>query len=199
MKTNKIKAIILLISSIITVNALAQTNQDEKSNIELKSISPIEKTGYKKLKRSHWISHTEIIIDATPEQVWNVLCDTKSYPEWNQIIVKMDGRIVDKSSLDVLFKSGIDAKPKKFHHDTLHVEDGVVFYWSDVFAMGIKDKHSFRVQTTDDGKTKFIQADQAKGGATWLFGKTISKRVIELYPIFNKSLKAEVEKRYPKK
>jgi hypothetical protein len=64
--------------------------------MELKEISPIEKVGYEKLKSSHWVSHTEIIIDASPEQVWSVLTDTKSYGDWNEIILKIDGEIVDK-------------------------------------------------------------------------------------------------------
>jgi len=198
MRTIKLKAIILSIFTLVAVNAMAQTKEHTSSNIELKSISPIEKVGYKKLKSSHWVSRTEILIDATPEQVWSVLNDTKSYPDWNEIIVKMDGKIVDKGKVDVLFKAGPKAKPRLYHNN-LVVKDGVEFYWSEKQAMGIKDRHSFSVEPTDDGKTKFIQADQTKGGATWLLGKTISKRVIKVYPIFNQSLKAEVEKRYLKK
>lgn len=166
--------------------------------MELKNISPIEKVGYEKLKSGHWISHTEIIIDATPEQVWSVLTDTESYPNWNEIILKMDGKIVDQSKIDVLFKAGPKAKPQLYHHDKLHVIDGVEFYWSDVQTMGIRDKHTFRVEATSDGKTKFIHSDQVIGGATWLLGKMASKVQVDVYPMFNRSLKAEVERRYPK-
>lgn len=164
--------------------------------MELKNISPIEKVGYQKLKMSHWVSHTEIIIDATPEQVWSVLTDTESYPNWNEIILKMDGKIQDKGKVDVLFKAGPKAKPQWFHHEAIFVVEGVEFYWSDVQTMGIKDRHCFRVEATNDGKTRFIHSDQVSGGMTWLFGKIAINTQMSVYPMFNRSLKAEVERRY---
>ncbi len=165
--------------------------------MELKSISPLEKVGYQKRKMSHWVSHTEIIIDATPAQVWSVLTDTESYPNWNDILLKIDGKIVDGGKVDVLFKAGPKAKPQLFHNN-LYVEEGVEFYWSQVQAMGIKDRHCFRVEATEGGKAKFIQSDQALGGLTWLIGKMAVNIQLDVYPNFNRSLKAEVERRYPK-
>ncbi len=189
--------VIFLLGSCSTTQQrrLSNNQQNEIETMELKNISPIEKVGYKKLKSSHWISHTEIIIDATPEQVWSVLTDTESYPKWNEIILKMDGKIVDKGKVDVLFKAGQKAKPQLFHNN-LFVEDGVEFYWSQVQAMGIKDRHCFRVEPLDGGKTRFIQSDQALGGLTWLLGKIASKTQLDVYPIFNRSLKKEVERRF---
>ncbi len=166
--------------------------------MELKNISPLEKVGYQKLKMSHWVSHTEIIIDAKPEQVWSVMTDTENYGNWNDIILKINGKIKDKGKVDVLFKAGPKAKPQWFHHDTIHVEQGVEFYWSDVQTMGIKDRHCFRVEPTQDGKSKFIHSDQVLGGMTWLVGKMAINLQMNVYPMFNRSLKAEVERRYPK-
>jgi hypothetical protein len=166
--------------------------------MELKNISPIEKIGYKKLKSGHWASHTEIIIDATPEQVWSVLIDTERYGKWNDIILEIKGKIEDQSPVDVLFKAGPKAKPQWFHHDTIYVEQGVQFYWSDIQTMGIKDRHCFRVETADGRKTKFIHTDEVIGGMTWLIGKMAINIQMDVYPMFNRSLKAEVEKRFPK-
>lgn len=156
------------------MHAVAQTNEGNSSNIELKNISPIEKIGYKRLKSSHWLTYTEIIIEATPEQVWSVLTDTERYGDWNDIIVKIDGKIQDQGKVDVLFKAGPKAKPQ-LYLNTLFVEPGVEFYWSQVQAMGIKDRHCFRVELVEGNKTRFIQSDQAQGGMTWLFGKLAEK------------------------
>jgi hypothetical protein len=164
--------------------------------MELKSISPNEKIGYQKLKLSHWISHTEIIINATSEQVWSVLIDTENYGKWNDIILKIDGKIKDKGKVDVLFKAGPKAKPQLYHHEAIHVIEGVEFYWSDVQAMGIKDRHTFRVESLEGGKTKFIHSDQVIGGLTWLIGKMAINIQLSVYPIFNRSLKEEVERRF---
>ncbi|MGF1565414.1 MAG: hypothetical protein ACFCUH_08605 [Flavobacteriales bacterium] len=165
--------------------------------MELKSISPIEKVGFQKKTGRHWISHTEIIIDALPEQVWSVLTDTASYSKWNDIILKIDGKIIDKGTVDVLFKAGPKAKPQLFHNH-LFVEEGVEFYWSQVQALGIKDRHCFRVEPLGKGQTRFIQSDQALGGMTWLLGKIAVNTQMNVYPMFNRSLKKEVECRYPK-
>lgn len=167
-------------------------------NMELKNISPIEKVGYEKHNAGHWVTHTEIMIDATPEQVWSILTDTENYGNWNEIILKIDGKIEDQGEVDVLFKAGAKAKPQKFHN-FLYVEAGVEFYWSQVQALGIKDRHCFRVEPVADNKTRFIQSDQALGGMTWLFGKLAKNTQLEVYPIFNRALKAEVERRFPPK
>ena len=164
--------------------------------MELKSISPFEKVGYQKLSREHWIVYTEIIIDAAPKRVWEVLTDTESYAKWNVVFI-MDGKIQDKSKMKVLFKMNKKVRPILFRI-SLHVEEGVEFYWSQFLAMGIKDLHCFRVEATSDGKTKFIQSDQALGGMTWLLGKMIVKSQTKIYPRFNRSLKTEVERRYSK-
>jgi uncharacterized protein YndB with AHSA1/START domain len=198
---NQVKtlSILLIALSLIGCRANKQINANHSNHdtdMELTNISPIEKVGYQKLNNNHWVSHTEIIIEATPEQVWSVLTDTESYPNWNEIILKIDGKIEDKGEVDVLFKAGPKAKPQLFHN-LLYVEDGVEFYWSQVQAMGIKDKHCFRVEATDDGKTRFIQSDQALGGLTWMLGKVAAKTQLDVYPMFNRSLKAEVEKRFP--
>lgn len=41
-----------------------------------------EKLETKKIKGGYRTIHAEIIIDASPEQVWEVLTDAKSYSQW---------------------------------------------------------------------------------------------------------------------
>lgn len=36
--------------------------------------------------------HVEIIIPAPPEDIWSVLMDTESYPDWNPTVVQVDGQ-----------------------------------------------------------------------------------------------------------
>lgn len=163
--------------------------------MKLKSISPVEKVGFERLRPNHWISHTEITIDASPEQVWEVLMDTASYANWAELLIKVDGKIEDQGRVDVLFRLGKEGKPTLYHND-LHVIEGTEFYWTDLRAMGIKDRHCFRVEPAEGGKTRFIQSDQALGGMAWLLGRVFVNVQIKNYPLFNQSLKAEVERRY---
>lgn len=41
-----------------------------------------------------FVLHTELDIDASPAQVWNVLTDRQSYPEWNPFIVSSTGELI---------------------------------------------------------------------------------------------------------
>jgi uncharacterized protein YndB with AHSA1/START domain len=146
----------------------------------------------------HRTVYTEITIDATPDQVWQVLTDTKNYPNWAKFMVRIDGKIKHNGQIDAYFKPNPNKdKLNKVHH-TISVTNGKEFSWSEVFMFGIKDFHRFIVEPTADGKTKFIQSDLVQGGLSWLLGKSIINFEAKNYPIFNKALKAEVERRFSK-
>ena len=70
------------------------------------------------------------------------------------------------------------------------------FFWSEKGPGGIKDNHHFKVEATEDGKTRFIQSDAIMKGLTFLAGGTLSKMYAEGYQAFNWKLKSEVEKRF---
>lgn len=42
--------------------------------------------------------HTELVIPATPEQVWSVLMDTANYEQWNTVLLPIEGRL-DKGEI----------------------------------------------------------------------------------------------------
>ena len=48
--------------------------------------------------------HTEVTIKAKPEIVWNILNDTKRYPEWNPTMVKAEGRFQEGEKIDYRFR-----------------------------------------------------------------------------------------------
>ena len=158
-----------------------------------------EKIETKRINWGHRTIHTEIIINAKPEEVWTVLTDTKNYPKWAKFLKQIDGDIRHQGKIDAYFQFN-DKKDNlnKIHH-TISVTEGQEFSWSEVFMAGIKDFHRFIVEPTTDGKTRFIQSDEAKGGLAWLLGKSIINLEKKGYPKFNRSLRAEVERRYSNK
>jgi hypothetical protein len=93
--------------------------------------------------------------------------------------------------------SEIKDKVSQIDH-TIFYEEGKLFGWSEKAFMGIKDNHKFIVETYGDNQTRFIQSDKFEEGAIWLIGRRITKVLCEKHTEFNRSLKAEVERRFKK-
>ena len=150
-----------------------------------------------KVKVAYHTYYSDIIIDASPAQVWSVLTDFKSYPQWSYLFKKLEGDFKNQGSCTAYF----DRKPEKNSKQIIldhiiTVKPFEYFSWSDKFGFGIKDHHLFKVEAIGNGKTRFIQSDESKGGLTWLIGKIIDTYREDYYPLYNRALKAEVERRF---
>lgn len=155
-----------------------------------------EKSDVTKEKVQHRKVYTEIIIDASPEQVWSVLMDFSSYSEWAVFFKGLTGEIKDQGKVIATFQKNEEKDKTQEVNHTIFYEEGKRFGWSEKALMGIKDNHQFIVEGTKEGKTRFIQSDELRKGATWLMGGYLSKLLGKKYPEFNRSLKVEVERRY---
>lgn len=54
--------------------------------------------------------HTSIAIQATPDEVWNVLTDFSKVKEWNQVLVPMNGELKERTKIKYEFYQEIDGK-----------------------------------------------------------------------------------------
>ena len=64
---------------------------------------------------------TEITISTSPQQVWNILTDFNSYPNWNPFIKSISGNQTIGSQLNVVIQppgsSGMTFKPNILQFD----------------------------------------------------------------------------------
>lgn len=157
----------------------------------------MEKASTEKLGFSHHTIHTEIMIDASPEQVWSVLADTGNYKKWAAFLVGIKGEIVDGGRITATFQMNPEKDSFNNIEHTITVVDGKEFYWAEKGPGGIRDNHHFRVEPAADGKTRFVQSDEIMGGITWLMGGRLAKTYKEGYQAFNRGLKGEAESRFP--
>jgi hypothetical protein len=161
------------------------------------TIDAQEKVEVSKVKAGHRTVYTEIIINASPTQVWEVLTDFESYDNWAVFFKGMTGEIKDKGKVIATFQ--LNPKRKKISDidHTISYEEGRSFGWSEKAIIGIIDNHMFIVEDAGNGKTRFIQSDEFQKGGTWILGGFISKTIgRKRYPLFNRSLKSEAEKRF---
>lgn len=154
-----------------------------------------EKVEVKRVSASHRKIYTEITINASPQHVWSVLTDFENY-NWAHSFKGLTGDIQNGGQVKAHFQNPKNKKMSSFNH-ALSYQEGVEFGWSDKFSMGMKDNHVYRVEASAEGKSRFIQIDEVKGGLTWLMGGQIISFEKEHYPKFNRTLKQEVERRFP--
>jgi hypothetical protein len=156
----------------------------------------METANFEKLGFAHYRIYTDILINASPAQVWQVLTDTRSYQDWAAFMVKVEGAIKDEQSIQLTFQ--LNPNKEKFNQIThsIHVTEGVEFYWAEKGPLGICDNHHFRIEPTANGHARFIQTDEITKGMTWLLGGKLVPLYLQGYQAFNQALKSEAEQRF---
>ncbi len=139
--------------------------------------------------------YSEIVIAATPEQIWDVLTDFATMPEWSDTLQGLTGDLADGGEAVVTFLAEGQALP--FPH-VLIWEEGRSFGWSDplAFAPGIVDDHHYIIDRTDGTNTLFIQIDTLTGDNDAYPAAVLADQVVQGYAWFNQQLKTEVERRF---
>ncbi len=135
----------------------------------------------------------ETEINASPEQVWNVLTDFESFPEWNPFIKSASGKAEVGAKLKAYLKPpkgmGMTFKPR-----VLVAESGREFRWLGRFLLpGIFDgEHYFLIETVADDRVRFIQGERFRGILVPFFGSVINNAA-QGFEEMNEALKKRVE------
>lgn len=132
---------------------------------------------------------SEIIINASSEEIWNELIDFNSYPEWNPFISSIQGNPEKGNCL----KANIDGM--KFSPIILESIPNNKLVW--LGKLGIKGvfdgKHSFEI-ISQDKACLFVQSEIFTGLLVPLFKKKLNKDTKEGFIKMNQALKARIEK-----
>ncbi len=137
--------------------------------------------------------YTQIEIEATKQQVWDVLTDFDRMPEWSSSFQGMKGEFREGGKATSYFKPLMGKKNMEFEHTIIDFKEGESFGWSDPFMLGMKDHHVYKLESMDNGNTLFIQTDGVEGGATPFMGKLVTNNMEKMYSKFNQELKDRVE------
>ncbi len=133
--------------------------------------------------------HTEIIINASPEQVWEVLSDFEAYPEWNPFITEVEGKTKKGEKLK------INAGGMTFKPTVLIAEKNSELKWIGRLLMpGIFDgTHRFQIIDRGDGTVLFKHSEHFKGLLVGPFSKKLDRETKSGFDAMNKALKERVE------
>lgn len=137
--------------------------------------------------------HTEIHIDAPPEQVWAALADLTRYAEWNPFIVEADGcaEVGARLRLRMSPPGGrmVTLKPRV----TIVVE-GQLFEWLGRVAVPglFSGRHRFELHRTDTG-TRVVQGETFTGVLVPFLARSLDAHTLPGLVAMNDALKARAE------
>ena len=110
------------------------------------------------------VLHTEIEIDASPDEVWQVLTDRAAYPEWNPFIVSSTGELKVGGTITNVLKDTKGAETE-FTPELLAVEPGKELRWIGKIGFGgiFDGEHAFRIEPLEGGRSRLIQEEKFNG------------------------------------
>ncbi|MBN3885789.1 MAG: SRPBCC domain-containing protein [Nostoc sp.] len=146
--------------------------------------------------------YTEIEIQASDEQVWNLLTDFASFPHWNLFIRQISGSLNEGAQLTVHFQPpGRDIVT--FQPTVITVEPNRKLRWLWHFLIpGLFDvEHSFIIEplASDvyDGlrlRVRFIQQESFQGLLVPLLARRLNIDVRQGFEAMNQTLKTKAER-----
>ncbi|EOZ98416.1 hypothetical protein A33Q_1070 [Indibacter alkaliphilus LW1] len=137
---------------------------------------------------------TQIHINATPQQVWDVLTDFEKHGQWNPFIRSISGIAKEGNKIKVVLGPQGD-KPMTFNPKVLAFKEAQEFRWlGHLFSPGIFDgEHYFELMENVDGSTTFIHGEKFKGMLVGMMAKKLDTAIKQGFEAMNKALKKQAE------
>lgn len=140
---------------------------------------------------------TEVEINASKEEVWNVLMDFPSFTSWNPFIKSISGTPTQGDYISVTIKSS-ETDSMNFKPLILVNEANQEFRWKGKLGIkGIFDgEHYFKLQEIDANTTKLIHGENFSGILSGTLLKMIGENTKKGFIAMNLALKNQVEKEF---
>jgi hypothetical protein len=137
---------------------------------------------------------TAIEIAAPPEQVWAVLADLASYPEWNTVFRQASGQLAPGNKITIT-----STHPETGHTITVKVkvltaEPATELRWVSSVLGLMTSEHSFILSPTSGG-TQLVQTQTYRGWFTRFPPKTIN-RIRVSFEAINEDIRQRAEDRW---
>ena len=134
---------------------------------------------------------TNIEIESSAAQIWQVLTDFDSYSEWNPMLANVHTQL----ERDTTVRFGVlrdDANPLKLKARITTLRTAEELVWRGGAAGVISGEHYFRIEQLNERHCRFHHGEHFKGLLLPLV-KPLLKRSPALYEAMNSALKERVE------
>ena len=139
---------------------------------------------------------SEIVIEAPPERVWDILTDFDRFPEWNPFIRVASGRIERDKRLNItLHPSG--GRIVKMRPLVVSVEPNKELRWIGHLGIpGIFDgQHIFELEPSGSAKTVLVQRERFGGILLPLLSGMLRNETARGFTEMNQALKERAERK----
>jgi hypothetical protein len=138
-----------------------------------------------------FVLHTELDIDASPEQVWKVLTDRQAYPDWNPFITSSTGELTVGGTITNVLRD-TNGSETKFTPKLLAVTPNQELRWIGKVPPGalFDGEHSFRLTALPDGRTHLVQEEKFTGAAVPFTRSWLNKTIKPQFEAMNQALAA---------
>ena len=134
---------------------------------------------------------TVIDIDACPADIWQVLVDFDSYPDWNPMLGKVQTRLETGAQVRMEVLRG-ESNPLKLSANITSLKDAEEVVWRGGNALVISGEHYFRIEQLDQQHCRLHHGEYFKGLLVPLLRPTLRK-ASALYEAMNSALKQRVD------
>ena len=138
---------------------------------------------------------TEVEIEASPEEVWQVLVDLDAYKTWNPFIIEGVGTVDEGESLK-LRMSPSGGKAMTFTPVVTEADRATSFEWlGSVVIPGLFDgRHRFEL-SSNDRTTTVVHSEEFTGILAPILTKMLDKKTRNGFEAMNAAMKERVEAR----
>ncbi len=107
----------------------------------------------------------EIAIDASADEVWEVLTDFEAYPEWNPYVLALEGEATPGSVVKVTISQENWPQPITLEETIVSSEPPAFFHWhGSVLTEGLLETdHSFHIEPRSSKQVRFVQREEFRG------------------------------------
>ena len=136
---------------------------------------------------------TDVDIDATPQQVWNVLTDLAVYPAWNPFIVRAEG-VVELGRRLTLTMQPVGGRAMTLRPRLVAVDVPRELRWRGKLGMpGLMDaEHSFTLEPRGSG-TRLVHQETFRGVLVPFVAASLDRNTLPAFVAMNEALESRAE------
>jgi hypothetical protein len=131
-------------------------------------------------------------VPAPAHQVWAVLADTSSYPQWNPFVRRLTGDLHSGARLEVVLQPA--DRPQTMRPRVVQADVGRGFTWlGHVLVPGVLDgRHTFTVDPVDEASAVLLQHERLSGLLVPFFRRMLTEDTPRAFAALNDALAARV-------